>query len=109
MTTPGTRGGFLTTSQAAERLHVHPKTVGRWARQGRLACLRTLGGHRRFDPDTVEQLAADLGQPTSDDSDDSDGPEAALGRAVVAQLAVQGWAITHQPGSPPDDPCDPAA
>jgi excisionase family DNA binding protein len=103
MTTPSNRGNFLTTTQAAERLHVHPKTVGRWAREGRLACLRTLGGHRRFDPHKVERLAADLGQPTSG------GPETALGRAVVAQLAVQGWATTRQPGSPPDDPFDPAA
>ncbi len=105
MTTRSNRGGFLTTSQAAKRLHVHPKTVARWAKEGRLECLRTLGGHRRFDPHEVEQLAAELGQPASD------GPETALGRAVVAQLAVQDWAVTRQPGnvSPPDDPCDPAA
>ncbi len=33
----------------------------------------------------------------------------AAGQAVVVQLAVQGWATTHRPGSagPPDDPCDP--
>jgi len=107
MTTPSNPGGFLTASQAAQRLHVHPKTVSRWATEGRLECLRTLGGHRRFDPDKVEELAAELGQPASGDSHD---PQAALGRAVVAQLAVQGWAITR-PGraSPPGDPCDPAA
>jgi excisionase family DNA binding protein len=41
---------WLTASQAATRLHVSPKTVSRWATQGRLAHRRTLGGHRRFDP-----------------------------------------------------------
>ena len=31
-------------------------TVTRWAREGRLACLVTLGGHHRFDREVVEQL-----------------------------------------------------
>jgi predicted site-specific integrase-resolvase len=30
--------------------------VTRWAREGRLACLVTLGGHHRFDREVVEQL-----------------------------------------------------
>ena len=30
---------------------VSPKTVSRWAQEGRLPYLRTLGGHRRY-PDT---------------------------------------------------------
>jgi excisionase family DNA binding protein len=29
-------------------LRVDPKTVSRWAEQGKLPALRTLGGHRRF-------------------------------------------------------------
>ena len=41
---------WLKTSQAAQRLHVSPKTVARWASQGRLEHRRTLGGHRRYDP-----------------------------------------------------------
>ena len=47
---------WLTGGQAARRLHVSPKTVARWARQGRLAHRRTLGGHRRYDPEHIEQL-----------------------------------------------------
>lgn len=27
---------------------VNPKTVSRWAAQGKITCVRTLGGHRRF-------------------------------------------------------------
>jgi excisionase family DNA binding protein len=47
---------WLTSKQVAARLHVTPKTVSRWAKQGRLPCRRTLGGHRRFDPEQIEQL-----------------------------------------------------
>jgi excisionase family DNA binding protein len=54
---------YLTGSQAAERLAVSPKTVARWAKTGRLAHLRTLGGHRRYDPDMVDQLARQLTHP----------------------------------------------
>jgi excisionase family DNA binding protein len=47
---------WLTAREVANRLHVTPKTVARWARQGRLAHRRTLGGHRRYDPERIEQL-----------------------------------------------------
>jgi excisionase family DNA binding protein len=51
---------WLTGSQAARRLQVSAKTVARWANQGRLAHRRTLGGHRRYDPELIEQLVAAL-------------------------------------------------
>ena len=47
---------WLKTSEAAQRLHVSPKTVARWANEGRLAHRRTLGGHRRFDPELIDAL-----------------------------------------------------
>ena len=47
---------FLTRSEVAKLLGVSPNTVTRWAREGRLACLVTLGGHHRFDREVVEQL-----------------------------------------------------
>jgi excisionase family DNA binding protein len=47
---------WLRAREVADRLHVDPKTVTRWARQGRLAHRRTLGGHRRYDPEYIEQL-----------------------------------------------------
>jgi hypothetical protein len=34
--------------------------VARWAKEGRLAHRRTLGGHRRFDPELLDQLVAAL-------------------------------------------------
>jgi excisionase family DNA binding protein len=51
---------WLTASEAARRLHVSPKTVARWASEGRLAHRRTLGGHRRYDPELIYQLVAAL-------------------------------------------------
>ncbi len=46
----------LTGSQVAERLHVSAKTVSRWAKEGRLAHQRTLGGHRRYDPTEIDRV-----------------------------------------------------
>jgi excisionase family DNA binding protein len=47
---------WLTAGQAARLFHVSPKTLARWARQGRLAHRRTLGGHRRYDPEHIDRL-----------------------------------------------------
>ena len=47
---------YLTRSEVSKMLGVSPNTVTRWAREGRLACLVTLGGHHRFDREVVEQL-----------------------------------------------------
>lgn len=35
---------------------VDPKTVARWADAGKIAAIRTLGGHRRYRPSDVEAL-----------------------------------------------------
>ena len=49
-------GEYLTPGQVATMLHVSPKTVTRWASQGFLPCLVTLGGHRRFRREDVETV-----------------------------------------------------
>lgn len=51
------RERYLRTSEVAMRLHVSPKTVARWAKEGRLPYLATLGGHRRFPVSAIDQLA----------------------------------------------------
>ncbi len=48
---------YLTPGQVARVLHVSPKTVSRWANQGLVPCLVTLGGHRRFRRKDVEKIA----------------------------------------------------
>ena len=52
----------LRPAEAAELLGVHPKTVSRWAKEGRLPCRRTLGGHRRYPEHQIRELAAGLHQ-----------------------------------------------
>jgi excisionase family DNA binding protein len=44
----GQREPLLTPAEVAALFRVDPKTVTRWAKAGRLACIRTLGGHRRY-------------------------------------------------------------
>jgi excisionase family DNA binding protein len=56
---------FLLTSQVADLLHVSPKTVARWAKDGRLPFQRTLGGHRRYPEVAIRELAARLAQEVS--------------------------------------------
>jgi excisionase family DNA binding protein len=64
--TNGSRGAapaepaFLRTYEVADILHVSPKTVTRWAKDGKLPFSRTLGGHRRYPEEEIRALAADL-------------------------------------------------
>ena len=53
-------GEFLTRAQVSRLLGVSPNTVTRWAREGRLPCQVTLGGHHRFERALVQQLLKDL-------------------------------------------------
>jgi len=61
--------GYLLTNEAAAILQVSPKTVSRWAAEGRLAGMfvRTLGSHRRFSEEAIRDLAERLKvEPTGD-------------------------------------------
>jgi excisionase family DNA binding protein len=60
-----TRGGIvdtgdrlLTPGEVAALFRVDPKTVTRWAAAGRIASIRTPGGHRRFRESDVRALLA---------------------------------------------------
>ena len=48
---------YLTPGEVARLLHVSPKTISRWATNGLLPCVVTLGGHRRFRRDDVDDAA----------------------------------------------------
>ena len=56
MTTPGGAPQLLAPREVAALFRVDPKTVTRWAEQGRLTTVLTLGGHRRFRADEVYAL-----------------------------------------------------
>jgi excisionase family DNA binding protein len=51
---------YLTTAEVADVLQVSPKTVTRWAREGKLPHSRTPGGHRRYPGDSIRKLATEL-------------------------------------------------
>jgi excisionase family DNA binding protein len=51
---------YLRTAEVADILHVSPKTVSRWAKEGKLPFLRTLGGHRRYPEVQIRELANQL-------------------------------------------------
>ncbi len=59
---------YLTPGQAASLLHVSPKTLNRWAHEGRVPCIVTLGGHRRFRRDQIEAIAGRMQRDVIDDS-----------------------------------------
>jgi excisionase family DNA binding protein len=51
---------YLRTAEVADILHVSPKTVSRWAKEGKLPFLKTLGGHRRYPEAKIREVASDL-------------------------------------------------
>lgn len=51
---------LLTTRQAAAQLGVSLRTIQLWVEAGRLACYRTVGGHRRIHQSAVDALKASL-------------------------------------------------
>lgn len=50
---------LLTPSQVAALFNVSPRTVAEWGRTGRLASVRTPGGHRRYRESGVRALLSD--------------------------------------------------
>jgi excisionase family DNA binding protein len=57
---------LLATSDVSRMLGVSPNTVTRWAREGRLPCRLTLGGHHRFERQVIEEIRETLNRTASD-------------------------------------------
>ena len=55
-----THPSYLRAAEVADLLHVSPKTVSRWAKEGKLPFLKTLGGHRRYPEAEIRELAEEL-------------------------------------------------
>jgi excisionase family DNA binding protein len=60
---------LLTPGEVAEVFRVDPKTVTRWAAAGRIASVRTPGGHRRFWASSVYALLDQLNPVDDQDLD----------------------------------------
>lgn len=58
------RKALWTSRQVADALSVGVSSVKRWTDEGRLESARTIGGHRRYDPDAVRRFAEVKGLPT---------------------------------------------
>ncbi len=54
------RDQYLRPAQAAAMLHVSPQTLRRWAVEGKVPCVFTAGGHRRFPRSEVQHLRQEL-------------------------------------------------
>jgi excisionase family DNA binding protein len=62
----GEAPSYLLPAEVAELLSVSPKTVSRWAKEGKLPFLKTLGGHRRYPEAEIRELVNQLRQePTA--------------------------------------------
>ena len=53
---------LLTPAEMAALLRVDPKTVTRWAEQGKFGAIRTLGGHRRYSEAKIRAFLAGTAQ-----------------------------------------------
>lgn len=59
---------LMTPAEVAALFRVDPKTVARWANSGKIASIRTLGGHRRFRRADVEKAlkTVEIGEEKSE-------------------------------------------
>ncbi len=58
---------LLTPKEVAQRFHVNPKTVTRWAKAGKLTAIRTLGGHRRYRESEIIEKLREFKEPQRQD------------------------------------------
>lgn len=59
---------LLTPAEVAHMFRVDPKTVTRWATSGRISCVRTLGGHRRYSEAEVRAALSGIPQQRPEES-----------------------------------------
>lgn len=56
---------WLSLSEAADLLGVHPGTLRRWSNDGEIRCTRTPGGHRRFLEEDIQSFLEAREEPSS--------------------------------------------
>lgn len=63
--TQRTEGPWISVAAASRALGVSPSTLRLWAAESRIPHVRTAGGHRRFNPETLRQWMAEQPERTS--------------------------------------------
>ena len=81
------RDQFLSSAEAARLLGVHAASLKRWSDQGRIDCVRTPGGHRRFLRKDVERFAQQPVEPVRRKSKDPSFTERLLKVLVAGDQA----------------------
>jgi excisionase family DNA binding protein len=89
---------LLTPAEVAALFRVDPKTIAGWERSGRLAAVRTPGGHRRYPLTVIEEV---LGN--------TPGNAASWLMPVIDAIKAQAAAASRTPctGHPPHEACEP--
>ncbi len=85
----GYRNGYLTAQEVAGIFHVGPKTVARWAKQGKLPFMRTLGGHRRYPADRIDCAPSGWFEPVEAEPHRPVGPETRTSDRVLVVLVYE--------------------
>lgn len=63
--TQRTEGPWISVAAASRALGVSPSTLRLWAAESRIPHVRTAGGHRRFNPETLRRWMAEQPERTS--------------------------------------------
>jgi excisionase family DNA binding protein len=62
------RDGMLTLKEVAQLLHVHPNTLRRWSKDGRIQAYRIAPrGDRRFKEEEIARFLAELNTETGNE------------------------------------------
>jgi excisionase family DNA binding protein len=62
---PVLEDSLLMPAEVGRLFRVSPKTVSRWAREGKIRAVKTPGGHRRYPETEVRRLLATKGGNSS--------------------------------------------
>lgn len=90
---PRTLGPWLELSEAADYLGVHFTTLRRWADGGKVPCIRTPGGRRRFKSAELDTFLASLRQGVSPASTAIQNLErqVAINRSTHSSVREEPW------------------
>jgi excisionase family DNA binding protein len=91
---------LLTPGEVAALFRVDPKTVTRWAAQGRIGSIRTPGGHRRYRESEVRAILG-IALLGLDEGTQRELPRVAGGPGCADHLSRRATRPSPGPGSRP--------